>query len=97
MADKVLAYVLDEDGKTLLPVAVIYDKNGNDIAETYALKSDLGGITFSYDDEGYIVTDDMGGVNDNVDGDTDSGNGSGGGRYVEEVNGEDAAEVVVLP
>lgn len=44
-------YIKDEDGN-LLPVAAIYDKNGNDITTQYQTKT---GIALSKDSEGYIV------------------------------------------
>lgn len=54
MADAiVVAYVKDSDGN-LVPVAAIYDKDGNEISTHYAKNT---GISLKNDDEGYIVVD----------------------------------------
>lgn len=51
MADLVTPYIKEEDG-TLVPVAAIYDKNGNDITSYYQAKT---GLSLSKDSEGYTV------------------------------------------
>lgn len=54
MADKVLPYIKDDDG-SLLPVAAAYDENGDNIADTYAKKTDVYNVRLSRDSEGYLV------------------------------------------
>ncbi len=51
MADIVTPYVKDKDGK-LLPVGVIYDKDGNDITAHYQKDT---GLCLSKDSEGYVI------------------------------------------
>ena len=54
MADtRVAGYVKDSDGN-LIPIAAIYDKDGNEISSYYAKNT---GISLDSDNEGYIVVD----------------------------------------
>lgn len=54
MADNYVAgYVKDTDGN-LIPIAAIYDKDGNEISSYYAKNT---GISWKTDDDGYIVVE----------------------------------------
>lgn len=57
MADIFVPYIKAEDG-SLLPVAAIYDKNGNDITETYAKKENVG-ICIYRNSDGYPCFKDI--------------------------------------
>ncbi len=47
-------YIKDENGN-LLPIAAIYDKDGNDITQHYQAKT---GFSISKDSAGYIVVNE---------------------------------------
>lgn len=54
MADNIVAaYIKDSEGN-LIPVAALYDKNGNEISSYYAKNT---GIQLTSDSDGYIVVD----------------------------------------
>lgn len=54
MADEIVAgYVKDSEGN-LIPIAAIYDKDGNEISSHYAKNT---GISLKSDSDGYIVVE----------------------------------------
>lgn len=50
----IVPYIKDKDGN-LLPVAAIYDKDGNDITQRYQVKT---GLSIGKDSDGYIVVNE---------------------------------------
>ena len=57
MMDRFLLYVKDSKG-SIIPVAALYDSDGNEIPKTYLKKDDAGSIRVYYDADGYPCYDD---------------------------------------